>query len=109
MHRSWYLGAQFIPARSFEKESRILNLDIKLNKGTQFVLGVLPFTGLTPADQTKAVKLWQLREGAPLDGPYIDDYLRGVFKALDGSVTPVSKELRRRANGKLIDVALTFQ
>lgn len=46
----------------------MINLDINVSKGLQLVLGGLRFTGLTPADQTKAVKLWQLRDGPHCTG-----------------------------------------
>jgi outer membrane protein assembly factor BamA len=104
-----YLGVKSSPVRSLQQESHIVNLEIKVSKGRQFLFGSLQLSGLTSADQESAAKLWRLTEGAPMDGPYVDDYLRGVFKALKGPTKSVSTKLSPRANTNVVDVIIAFK
>jgi outer membrane protein insertion porin family len=109
LQRQGYLNARSTPVRSFQKESGTVNLEIKVNRGRQSMFGVLQLNGLSAEDQDRAVKLWELKNGVPLNGPYVDDYLRALFKVMKGSRKSVSKQLRPQPDSNLVDVVLSFK
>lgn len=109
LQRQGYLNAKSAPVRSFQKESGTVNLEIKVNRGRQSMFGTLQLSGLTAEDEDRGLKLWELQNGAPLNGPYVDDYLRALIKVMKGSRKSVSKQLRPQPNSNLVDVVITFK
>ena len=107
-HRG-YLDAMAIPVGSCRSGSETVDLDIEVHKGPLSLFGTLQLIGLSPAERQQAAAQWKLRSGAPLDGPYLTDYLRKQSRALKGRTRSVSQELRPRPESHVVDVILTFK
>lgn len=104
-----YLGVRATPFRPFREDGNVVDLEVNVERGKQFLFGSLQILGLDHADQQRASRMWKLKVGDPLDGPYIDDYFREVFKMLKGAAKSVSRDLRPQPGSNAIDVTLTFK
>jgi hypothetical protein len=86
-----------------------VDLAIQVLKGEQFLFAGLQISGFSPELEQKARKLWKLREGAPMDEPYVNEYIRSMLDALRIQVKSVSNTFHVRPGTNLVDVALAFQ
>jgi len=109
LKRDGYLGVSSKPARSFREKENIVDMKIQVRKGDQFRFAGLRIQGFAPELEQKARKLWTLPEGAPLNEPYIAEYIHTMLDALRVPVKSVSNSLNVRPGTKLVDVVLTFR
>jgi hypothetical protein len=65
----------------------------------------MELSGLMPAEESQARKMWQLAEGAPMNPFYVDDYLRSLGKEFKG-IKSFSHGLRPRAGTQVMDVVI---
>ena len=109
LRRDGYLGTAADPKRVFRREVTIVDLAIRVNKGSQFLFGALEVTGLSPADRQRAVQAWRLRPGEPLNGLYLRDYMLSVRQVLTGEVKSVQRELSRGDGSGVWNVRVAFR
>jgi len=109
LKRDGYLQVSSNPVRSFQENGNIVNLTVQVRKGEQFLFAGLRITGFSPELEQKARKLWKLQEGAPMNEPYVNEYVRGMLDALRIQVKSVSIALTVRPGTNLADVALSFK
>jgi outer membrane protein assembly factor BamA len=102
-----YLSASAKPSRIFHDESGDVDLQIAVQRGPRFYFGTLELQGLSAKDNEKAMEMWELRPGAPMDGVYLDDYVRSVFSAVRAK-SQVNRNITVRQPGNLVDVVLKF-
>jgi outer membrane protein assembly factor BamA len=103
-----YLSPHGTPNRIFQDDSGVVDLRVEVQKGVRFYFGTLEIKGLGAKETETAQDMWELRPGAPLDGPYLDDYVRKVFDLSHGSRSSVNREMNVRQPGNLVDVVLKF-
>ncbi|MBV8904691.1 MAG: hypothetical protein JOZ22_13750 [Acidobacteriia bacterium] len=103
-----YLSPHGEASRVFHDDSGIVDLRIDVQKGTRFYFGTLEIRGLNAKETETAQDLWELRPGAPMDAPYLEDYVRKVFNLTHGSKSTVNREMNVRQPGNLVDVVLKF-
>jgi len=102
-----YLSAATQPNRIFHDATGDVDLRIDVQRGARFYFGSLELQGLSAKDNDKAQEMWELRPGAPMDGPYLDEYVRSVFGIVRAK-SNVNREITVRQPGNLVDVVLKF-
>jgi outer membrane protein assembly factor BamA len=103
-----YLSPHGDPDRIFHDDTGVVDLRVDVQKGARFYFGTLEIQGLSSKEIQTAQDMWELRPGAPMDGPYLDDYVRKVFNLSHGSKSTVNREMAVRQPGNLVDVVLKF-
>jgi outer membrane protein assembly factor BamA len=104
-----YLRVSSTADRGYRKNTQIVDVTIHVNKGPQFRFGALQVNGLNPEATQSATKLWKIAEGEPLDGLYIDEYLKAAFKGPAKGSKSVRKELKLRPGTTVMDVVVNFK
>jgi outer membrane protein assembly factor BamA len=105
LKRDGYLGVAFQTTRTYHDENHLIDLTEKVVKGKQYTFGAMELSGLMPAEESQARKMWQLAEGAPMNPFYVDDYLRRLGKEFKG-IKSLSRGLRPRAGTQVMDVVI---
>lgn len=103
-----YLSPHGNPSRIFHDETGMVDVRVEVQRGARFYFGTLEIQGLSAKETETAQELWELRPGAPLDGPYLDEYVGKVFSLSHGSKRSVNREMNVRQPGNLVDVVLKF-
>jgi outer membrane protein assembly factor BamA len=109
LKRSGYLNVAAKPVRSFHDSASVVDLTVQIDKGVQFFFASLQITGFAPDLEPKARKLWKLKTGAPMDEPYITEYIHSVLDTFKIPVNSVSNSLNIRPGTNQIDVILAFR
>jgi hypothetical protein len=97
------------PVRLFRDATQVVDVDLEVNKGPQFMFGELHIEGLDPTSQERLAALWKLPGGAPLDQPYMDGFVRPASPMLRGKFRSFSSELHVRPAARVVDVTLRFR
>jgi len=93
LKRDGYIGANSSAVRTFQPESGRVDVTVKVTKGRQYHFASIELKGLSDADRQKAMGLWKLPVGQPMDAPYVDEFLKSVFAAARPPQHGVSQEL----------------
>lgn len=109
LRRKGFLEVESKAVRSLRPEGQVVDLTIEIDSGKQFLFGVLQLDGFPAERKAEALKLWTLSTGAPMDEPYIDEYVAAMLDSLKVGVKLAGKELRVRPGTNVVDVVLTFQ
>jgi outer membrane protein assembly factor BamA len=102
-----YLSATGKPNRLFHDETGDVDVQVDVQRGPRFYFGTLELQGLSAKDNEKAMEMWELRPGAPMDGVYLDEYVRSVFSAVRAK-SQVNRNISVRQPGNLVDIVLKF-
>ncbi len=90
--------------RKFHDDTGVVDLQVGMVRGPQFVFGDLRFEGLS-ADETDVVgRRFGLRSGAPLDEPYIDTYTAQIQRILGAKARNMERRFVTRADQRTVDV-----
>jgi outer membrane protein assembly factor BamA len=103
-----YIAVASKPARAFRDEGRTVDVTIDVQKGKQFYFGELRVKGLDEAAEKQVMGLWTLPSGAPMNQPYIGEYVRAAALALRGKIKSASSTLNVRPETSVADVEVTF-
>jgi outer membrane protein assembly factor BamA len=109
LQRDGYLRVSANSERLYRKEGGVVDLAIRVKKGPQIRFGALRLNGLSPAAEREATAMWKIGEGEPMNGPYIDEYVKAVLKGPARGVHGVGRELNIRPGSNVMDVAITFK
>lgn len=109
LKKDGYLGVAAIPERSYRKDEGLVDVTIRVQKGKQYLFGSLQLNGLSPAATNQSIKMWKIPEGEPLDGVYLDEYLRQLLKGPAKEAKSFSRVLKLRAGSTLVDVVVNFR
>ena len=104
-----YISASSKPARNFQPATGVVDVTVRVNKGKQYRFASIEITGLGEADRGKALELWRLQPGQPMDGPYINEYLKSVFKRVRPAKTNVSSGIKIRPGTDQVEVTVAFK
>lgn len=102
-----YLMAAASPSRIFTDATGEIDLRVDVKRGARYYFGSLELQGLSAKDADKAQEMWEVRPGAPMDGPYLDEYVRKVFDVVRAK-SGVDRRMSVRQPGNLVDVVLKF-
>jgi outer membrane protein insertion porin family len=106
LQRTGYIQVRVSTARTFRDDSGTVDVGVDIKRGKMFRFGQLELTGLNDADKHKAEGLWKLQPGAPMDSPYVNEYLKAVFQEVKPTAKSVSQQLKTSEDS--VTVALTF-
>jgi outer membrane protein assembly factor BamA len=87
----------------------LVDVNVEVVKGPQFLFGEVHIEGLDPGTQQRLAGLWKLPGGAPMNQPYIDDFVRSAQPILRGKFRTFSSDLHVRAGTHVVDVTLKFR
>jgi outer membrane protein insertion porin family len=107
--RDGYLGVRSEAVRSFHDDSHIVDVTVNVVKGRQILFGELHFSGIGPDAQTHAMAVWKLSAGAPLNDPYVTQYLAELVRYLGTSVKGVTRNYKPGAAAGTMDIYIAFR
>jgi outer membrane protein insertion porin family len=103
-----YLRVQSRTTRRFHDGSPVVDLAIDVQRGPRFVFGEIRIAGFSEAMRQRALSLWKLKSGEPMNEPYVADFLRAVgdtgipFQKVNLNVEP-------RPGTNIVDVDIDFK
>jgi outer membrane protein assembly factor BamA len=109
LRRDGYLRVSSKPVRSFHDSTQVVDVNVEVAKGPQFFFGQLHIEGLDPGTQQRLAGLWKLPGGAPMNEPYVDEFVRSALPILRGKFKTFSSELHVRTGANVVDVTLKFR
>ncbi len=109
LRRDGYIRVSSKPVRAFQEAAQIVDVNVEVRKGRQFMFGGLELEGLDEATQQRLMKLWELPAGAPMNQLYIDDYLRAVMPVIRYDYRTVGSDMHIRPETNLVDVTIKFR
>jgi len=109
LRRDGYMTLSSKPVRAFHESTQVVDVTVEVKKGPQFLFGELHIEGLDAATQHRLAGLWQLPSGAPMNQPYIDEFVHSALPALRGKFRTCNRELHFHKDANVVDVTLTFR
>jgi outer membrane protein assembly factor BamA len=111
-HRG-YLDATIKPEASFDDASGQVRYRAAISEGSQYRMGQMVITGLSPAAERKLIAAFRLARGEVFDRVYFEEFLATGIKQAFGDY-PVHYDrvghwLRTNPENKTVDVLLDFQ
>src|ERR1035441_1788105 len=93
LRRDGYITTSSQPVRSFHDPTQIVDVTVQVKKGPQFRFGELQIEGLDPGTQQRLAGLWKLPKGAPMNQPYVDEFVRSALPIFGGKFRTSGSEL----------------
>jgi len=108
LRRDGYIKVRSNPARSFQQATQVVDVNVEVRKGPQFLFGELHIEGLDELTEHRVATLWALPAGAPMNQPYIDEFVRSAWPILKGKYRGFGSELHIHPGANVADVTLKF-
>jgi outer membrane protein insertion porin family len=108
LRRDGYIHVYSNAVRSFQKPAQIVDVTVEVAKGPQFMFGELHIEGLDADTQKRLNALWQLPSGAPMNQPYIDEFVHSALPILRGKFKTFKSWLQPHSGANVVDVMLRF-
>lgn len=108
LRRDGYITVSSKPVRAFHEATDVVDVNLEIVKGPQFMFGELHIEGLDPDLRQRLAALWKLPAGAPMDQPYADEFVRSALPILRGKIRTSASELQVHAGANVVDVTLRF-
>ena len=83
VRRTGFFTATALPEPSFDDAARILTLRVRIAKGPLYHFGAVGFTGLNPAQEAIARRLWRPKPGDPYDFLYTSEFFQALAREAD--------------------------
>ncbi|MBV9081715.1 MAG: hypothetical protein JOZ62_03500 [Acidobacteriaceae bacterium] len=99
-----YLRVQSNPARSFHEDTGVVDLNIAVATGPQYLFSTIEVHGLTAKQEQEAYSIWDLHRGSPFDEPYSDEYVRRLYKMLNGRAKSIHRDMQVNQAARTVDV-----
>jgi outer membrane protein assembly factor BamA len=109
LRRDGYIAVSSRPVRNFRDGAAVVDVTVDVNKGRQFLFGELHIEGLDSITQQRLAALWRLPAGAPMNEPYITEFLHTVLPSLAGKVKSLHSGMHVRTGSNIVDVTITFR
>jgi outer membrane protein assembly factor BamA len=109
LRRNGYITESSKPVRSFRGPEQVVDVTVEVKKGPQFLFGELHVEGLDSATQQRLAGIWKLPGGAPMNQPYIDEFVRSALPILRGKFRTFGSELHVHKDANVVDVTLKFR
>jgi outer membrane protein assembly factor BamA len=110
LKRTGYFDAAGRPERILHDNEQLIYVKVSFVLGPFYRVGQLRVTGLTPALETQARKVWKLQPGDPYDYDYPGDFLRAFFHSVDSRQFAKYNVLAAKSSGDhVIDFNLVFE
>jgi outer membrane protein assembly factor BamA len=109
LRRDGYITVSSKPARAFHEDTQVVDVGVAFAKGPRYLFGELHIEGLDAATQQRLTALWQLPAGAPMNQPYIDEFVRSSWPLLKNKFRTFNSDLHIRPGQNIVDVTLKFR
>ncbi|MGC9949946.1 MAG: POTRA domain-containing protein [Bryobacteraceae bacterium] len=109
LRRDGYITVSSKPVRAFNDRTQVVDVNVQVRKGSQFLFGELHTEGLDADTQQRLAGLWKLPKGAPMNQPYINEFVRSAQPVLRGKFKSFSSELHVHKDANIVDVTLKFR
>ncbi len=113
--RNGYINAKITESNTRDA-NRGVNYQFTISEGTQYHMGVLTITGLTPADTRTLKSKWTLAGEAIYDDSYLDQYRATVIRPFvaslaqrTGARSKFEISTKPDTQKQTVDVTITFQ
>ena len=109
--RTGYMNAAAQPERLLKDgPPAVLDVRIAYRLGPLHHFGVLKISGLDPASEARARKLWQMNTGDPYDFMYTTDFFKELYKTIDSRrFKKVNASTSKGTGDHVTDVTLVFE
>ena len=108
LRRDGYITVSSKAVRSYQEAAQVVDVNVEVRKGPQFLFGELHIEGLDEGTQQRLAALWTLPGGAPMNQPYIDDFVRSAMPLVRGKFRTFSSQLNIHQGAHVVDVTLKF-
>jgi outer membrane protein insertion porin family len=108
LRRDGYITESAKPVRSFHDPGQVVDVTVEVRKGTQFLFGELRIEGLDAGTEGRLAALWKLPGGAPMNQPYIDEFVRSASPLLRGKFRTVNSAMNIHKGANVVDVTIKF-
>jgi hypothetical protein len=81
---------------------------IIVRKGKQYRFASFDVVGLPGPDRQKALSLWEMKAGEPMDALCVNEYLKSLFQTVHPSKSAAST-MKVRPGTDQVDVSVTFK
>jgi len=109
LRRDGYIKVSSKPVRAFHDATQVVDVNVEVTKGPQFLFGELHIEGLDAGTQQRLAGLWKLPSGAPMNELYITDFFRSVLPSLRGKIKNYGSEMHVHKDANVVDVTLKFR
>lgn len=109
LRRDGYIMVSSKPVRSFQDAAQAVDVNVEIAKGRQFLFGELQIEGLDQGTRERLATLWKLPAGAPMNQPYVNEFVRSAMPLLRGRFRTFGSELHVRPGANVVDVTLKFR
>jgi outer membrane translocation and assembly module TamA len=103
-----YLEAKYEVDRRLNEQAGTAEATVTFKRGELFTFGALQIEGVPGDVELKLRELWRLPSGAPVNEPYLNQFLRSAFQVLGRDYRSVSKEIEVRPGTRVVDVTAKF-
>lgn len=109
LRRDGYIQVASNPVRAFHESTQTVDVTVEITKGAQFRFGELHIEGLDADTRQRLAALWKLPGGAPMNQPYVDEFMHAAMPVLRGKFKTFKSLLQPHAGANVMDVALVFR
>jgi outer membrane protein insertion porin family len=109
LRHAGYLDAQVTAVRDVHDAEKTVDLALRVDAGSQYVMGKLTVAGLDLTGEAEINRIWSLKEGKPFDAEYPDYFLarvreQGMFDNLGETKAETKVDEQKHT----VDVTLRF-
>jgi outer membrane protein insertion porin family len=110
LKRDGYIRLAARTERVLHDDLGSVDVVVHMRNGTQFVFGAFRVSGLAPDLEARALGLWNLKKGQPLNLEYSTAYLKAVSVLPEFSkIRTFSTELKINPESNVADVEISFR
>ncbi|MGA3040572.1 MAG: POTRA domain-containing protein [Bryobacteraceae bacterium] len=109
LRRDGYITVSSQPVRSFHDTTQTVDVTVQVKKGPQFRFGALHIEGLDAATEKRLAALWTLPTGAPMNQPYVEEFVRSALPVLRGRSKTLGSEMHVHQGENVVDVTIKFR
>jgi outer membrane protein assembly factor BamA len=103
-----FIEAKYNVQRRLNDSAGIVDISVAYDRGTLFTFGKLKLEGLNPAQESVVRQVWAMKEGAPMNEGYIDDFIKAAFGKLGNEFSGVASQMDP-AGTNVVNVSITFR
>lgn len=109
LRRDGYITVSSKPVRAFHEPTQVVDVNVEIAKGSQFLFGELHIEGLDAPTQQRLAALWKLPCGAPMNQLYVNEFVHVASPILRGKFRMFGPEMHVGTDANVVDVTLKFR
>ncbi len=109
LRHAGYMDAKLLSDRRIDNEKKTVDLVLRVEPGTKFIMGKLTITGLDLNAEAAMRRIWAMKEGKPFNPDYPDMFLSRVREeAMFDNLGQTKAEVKVNQSAHSADVTLKF-